>query len=214
MSDALFPTLQGLTFDIAPVPTFSTVVQRAKNRATTRLMSDPYPLWTFELTFEFLRDSTPQRPGGARNPSNYSELEQIVGFYLARGGGFDDFLLDPGMLTGRPQEWQAQSELLGLGDGLTTIFQLQRNIGGFSDEVQAPAGQVFLFLNGAPQTTGWTLGAAGAIVFNSAPAAGVRVTADFRWRWRVRFAEDTLGLQQFMFQLYELQKLKLEQVKL
>ena len=59
MSNLLFPRLLGLTFAIKPVPSWSTVIQKSKNRARTAIMNDPYPLWTFELTFEFLRDSPP-----------------------------------------------------------------------------------------------------------------------------------------------------------
>ena len=101
MSNAVFPKLVGLGWGCNPVPTWSTVVQRSKNGATTRLMNDPYPLWTFELSYEFLRDSVPAMPGAANNPENFAELQQIIGFYNARGGGFDDFLVDPATLTGR-----------------------------------------------------------------------------------------------------------------
>jgi uncharacterized protein (TIGR02217 family) len=214
MSNALFPKLAGLTFDISATPTWSTVVQRSKNGSTTRLMSDPYPQWAFDLSYEFLRDAPPQRPGGALNPSGYTELEQIVGFYNARGGSFDDFLLDPGLLTGRPREWEVHGGPVGIGDGTTTTFYLQRDCGGFVDEVQNPAGNPLLAVNGIAVTSGWSLGAAGAITFATAPANNAVITWNGRWMWRVRFAEDTLDLKQFMYQLYELQSLKLEQVKL
>jgi hypothetical protein len=46
MSDAVFPKLAGLSWGIKPVATWSTVVQRSKNRARTALLNDPYPLWT------------------------------------------------------------------------------------------------------------------------------------------------------------------------
>lgn len=214
MSNAIFPKLPGLTFDIKPTPTWSTVVQRAKNRTTARIQNDPYPLWLFEINFEFLRDSAPQRPGrDALNPSNYSELQQLVGFYNARGGSFDNFLLDPGMLTGRKGDWEAHGAPAGTGDGTTTTFYLQRDCGGFYDLVQATVGTLVMSINGVVQlASSWTQNANGSITFTSAPAAGAVVTWDGHWMYRVRFSEDKLdGLAMFMYQLYECQKVTLEQ---
>jgi uncharacterized protein (TIGR02217 family) len=213
MSDCVFPKLPGLTFEIKPVPTWSNIVQKSKNRARTVIMNDPYPQWTFELTYEFLRDSAPALPGSASNPENFSELEQIVGFYNARGGSFDSFLLDPVLLTGRPTDSTVTAAPVGTGDGITTTFYLHRNCGGFLDEVQSPT-TVYISVNGVVQGSGWRQGAAGQIIFPVAPAAGAVITWDGSWQWRVCFAEDSLGLEQFMYELYELQSLKLEQVKL
>jgi uncharacterized protein (TIGR02217 family) len=215
MSNAVFPKLAGLSWGCNPVPTWSTVVQRSKNGATTRLMNDPYPLWTFELDYEFLRDSVPAMPGAANNPENFTELQQVIGFYNARGGSFDDFLLDPGMLTGDPQAGLVRGGPVGVGDGITTTFYLQRNCGGFVDEVQNPVGMPAISVNGVVQTASpYALGTGGAVIFTTAPVLGAVITWDGRWQWRVRFSEDKIDAKQFMAQLYELQSMKLEQVKL
>jgi uncharacterized protein (TIGR02217 family) len=222
MSNLIFPTLAGLTWDIKPVPTWSTVVQKSKNRARTALLNDPYPLWTFELSYEFLRGPAypqPQPPASTNNPQGYSELDQIVGFYNQMRGSFDNFLLDLGQLTQRPGESTVRGVQIGTGDGTTTTFYLQREYGGFMDEVQNPVGPVFITVNGvlSPGTgsiPAWTPGANGAINFTAAPALNAVITADFHWRFRCCFAEDSLGLEGFMYQLYELQSLKLEEVKL
>jgi uncharacterized protein (TIGR02217 family) len=217
MSNCIFPKLPGLTFDIKPVPTWSTVVQKSKNRARTAIMNDPYPLWTFEISFEFLRDSPNQRPGrDPLNTANYTELQQLVGFYNARGGSFDSFLLDPGMLTARKSDWEANGAPAGTGDGTTTTFYLQRDCGGFLDEVQATVGPIFVSVNGVvAASSAWTQNADASVTFTTAPASGAVVTWDGRWMYRVAFAEDKLdGLAQFMYELYECQKVTLEQVKL
>jgi uncharacterized protein (TIGR02217 family) len=217
MSDLIFPQLAGLSWGIKPVPTWSTVVQRSRNGARTALGADPYPLWTYELSYEFLRGPgyTGSHPGSsAANPEGYSELEQIVGLFNLCNGGAGDFLLDPGQLVGRPQDSTVRGIPIGTGDGTTTTFYLARNTGGFLDEVQDPvAGSVSVAINGVAQTAGWTLGALGAIAFAAAPALNAVITASFRWRMRVCFAEDTLGIEAFMYALYDLQSLKLEQVK-
>jgi hypothetical protein len=214
VSTLLFPKLPGLTFEIKPTPTWSNIVQKSKNRARTVLMNDPFPLWEFELNFDHITDSPQPLPGSPSNPNGYTDLELLTGFYNARGGSFDSFLLDPGMLTGRPWEWEVRGGPLGTGDGVTTTFYLGRDAGGFIDEVQSPVGPLFISVNGIIQLTGWTQGANGTIVFGTAPAEDAVLTWDGRWMWQVCFSEDTLDVEQFMYELYQLQSLKLEQVKL
>ena len=215
MSSVFFPCLPGMTWDIAPIPTWSTVKQMSRRRARTALQNDPYPLWTFELSFEFLRDSNRNQLDNPYNPAGYTELEQIVGFYNARGGDFDSFLLDPGMLTLRPNDSRVSGAPVGVGDGVTTVFYLQRDAGGFLDEVQAPVGTIILAVNNVIQPAStWSLGPAGVVSFAAAPAANAVITWDGSWAWNVAFVEPELGLKQFMYELYELQSLKLEQVKL
>ena len=79
--------------------------------------------------------------------------------------------------------------------------------------MQDPVGPVNIAVNGVATPTGWALGVVGDITFATAPALNALITADFRWRWRVCFAEDSLGIEAFMYQLYDLKSLKLEQVK-
>src|ERR1019366_4307473 len=136
------------------------------------------------------------------------------GFFNARGGSYDSFLLDPGILTGRPWDWEVRGGPLGIGDGVTTTFYLGRDAGGFIDEVQSPVGPIFISVDGVIQLTSWAQGPNGTITFGTAPATGKVLTWDGRWMWQVCFSEDTLNLEQFMYELYELQSLKLEQVKL
>ena len=185
------------------------VTQRSRNGTLTRLVTDSYPRWTFELSYEFLRASHIVGPSNPQNPNNHSEVDQIVGFFNQCKGGFGDFLLDPSLLTGVHEDGYTPGASLGVGDGVTTTFQLQRNQGGFLDEVQNPVSPVKVIGGGA-----WTLGNAGQITFAAAPPVGAVLSASFQWKWRCRFAEDSLNLNAFMFQLYELQSLKLEQVKL
>jgi hypothetical protein len=48
MSYCVFPKLPGLTFEIKSSPNWATVIQKAKNRARTAIMNDPYPQWSIE----------------------------------------------------------------------------------------------------------------------------------------------------------------------
>ena len=54
-----------------------------------------------------------------------------------------------------------------------------------------------------------TSGFAPAIVFATAPRAGVPITADFGVLWLCRFADDVQDFEEFMAMLFELRTLKL-----
>ena len=213
MSNAVFPRLPGLTFDFKMRPTFSTIIQQAADRSETRIFEDAYPIWEFDLTYEFVRDFRTGQAQNTTNPTNQTELKQIVGFYMARQGSFDSFLLDLGMLTANPLDSQVMGAQIGTGDGVTTRFQLLHPYGEFKDEVQAPRGTVHVYEDGIP-TTAFTVDATGGVVFTIAPVAGAQISADFAWYYRVRFSEDTAEWASFSYQFYECQTLKLTQVRL
>ena len=54
-----------------------------------------------------------------------------MGFFLARGGQFDDFLLNESELTQSLEDSVFTGQPIGTGDGVTKNFQLVRNFGGF-----------------------------------------------------------------------------------
>ena len=81
MSNTPFPDLRGLAWDYILTPTFSTGVQQATSGREVRAAFWSAPLWKISLSYEFLHDD-------ARHvdQNGYSDLQQIVGFYLARQG--------------------------------------------------------------------------------------------------------------------------------
>jgi len=69
------------------------------------------------------------------------------------------------------------------GDGAETVFALPHR---FID-----AATFAVALNSVPQPSGWTLNDdAGLVTFSTPPAAGVVVTADYRWRYLLRATAD------------------------
>lgn len=212
MSNALFPTLPGLTWELDLTPTFSTIIQRSSTRQEARLAQDLHPLYTFDLVYEFLRDDPALAGVSSANPLRFTDVAQLVGFYNARGGCFDSFLLDPCLITAKPGFGRSQGLQIGVGDGVAQDFQLLWNWGGYVDEAQAIKGVPVVYANGAI-VPGWTLNSHGIIHFASAPTAGFVLTADCEWYWRVRFAEDTLAIKGFSWLLYECQAVKLQQVR-
>ncbi|MGC2695030.1 MAG: DUF2460 domain-containing protein, partial [Candidatus Angelobacter sp.] len=184
MSNLLFPKIRGLAWNITKTPTFSTEIQESVAGREVRLQNFQNPIWEYTLAYEYLLNDPKVRDENEQTP-----LETIVGFFLARGGQFDDFLLNESDLTGRLEDSVYSGQPIGTGDGGTKSFQIVRNIGGFFEAVQNPMNQTAtVYLNGIAkvQGTDFTI-ANGAVTFTSPPGAGVSITADFIMLQRVRF---------------------------
>ena len=210
MSNATFPDLRGLSWEYTLTPTFSTGVQQATSGREVRAAFWSAPLWKLSLSYAFLHDDQQHV-----DSNGYSELQQLVGFFLARQGAFDSFLIDLVQLTRKPQDSTVSGQPIGTGDGSTTSFQLVRNIGGYLEMVQNPAGQTALvYVAGTPkvQGTDYTI-SNGLVSFASPPAAAAAITADFQWLWRVRFAQDEQEFANFMYLLWECKKVDLISVR-
>jgi hypothetical protein len=124
MSEAVFPVMPGLTWNIKKTPEWKTAIQESVSGKELAAAFMTYPRWTYSLAYEFLRTGS------------YSELESLVGFFNARMGKFDTFLFED------PDDHNVTAQQFGTGDGVTTSFGLIRTYGGFSEPVQS--------LNGAP----------------------------------------------------------------
>lgn len=120
MSNAVLPALAGLAFPVEKTPMWSTVIQEAASGKETRLGFWSYPKWKYSLAYDVLRsDAT-------------AELQQLLGFFNARQGAFDDWLFDD------PDDNAITGQTLGIGNGVTTTFTIARAYGGYVE----PIGQV------------------------------------------------------------------------
>ena len=217
MSNILFPKIRGLAWSIVKTPTFSTEIQESLAGREVRLQNFQNPIWEFTLTYEYLQNDPKVRDENEQTP-----LETLLGFFLARGGQYDDFLLNESDLTGRLEDSVYSGQPIGTGDGVTRTFQLVRNIGGFLEAVQNPMNQVAtVYLNGQSmvQGTDYTI-ANGVVTFTIAPSPGFVVTADFIMLQRVRFhtgssrsGKEGIEFSNFYFNLYECREVQLITVR-
>lgn len=204
---AIFPTLPGLAWSVTKAPRFATRIQRAVTGRELRVVDQAAPTWTWTLTYSLLRDKWDTRsPGGLG--AGYDELRTLAGFFLQQQGAFQPFLFDD------PSDDSVTAQLLGIGDGITTGFQLVRGMGGFSESIAAPNIVSAVYFNGVLQAAAqYSVDAdSGLVTFVAPPPAGISVTADFTYYFRVRFAEDTAEFENFMFQLWQLKQVKLQSV--
>lgn len=142
-----------------------------------------------------------------------AQLSTLITFFRARKGQAEGF---------RFKDWtdfEAVGETLGIGDGTQTEFQLvKRYISGADSHIRTITkpvqGSVAISLDSILQTDGFTLDTAtGIITFDSPPASGVSVQADFEFDVPVRFATDRLSSSLDDYGVYSVRDLPLIEVR-
>jgi hypothetical protein len=122
MQYPLFPTLPGMEYPVKRSPLASTLRQKAVSGRETFQPRWSGPLYKYEVSFALLRQA-----------ASFAEWQLLAGFWndvmFAPGGvfQFDD-----------PNDNLASAQPIGEGDGTTTIFQLVRTLGGFTEPVLNP----------------------------------------------------------------------------
>lgn len=195
----LFPSLIGLDWGTRMTPNFNNKIAKAANGYETRTNLQDQPLWDFELNYEFL----PNRRNGI------ADLEEIQAFYLNCRGAFKSFLFDN---LETPME---NGTSLGTGDGTNKDFLLIRTTGSFGEIAGGvyENTDVLVYVNGTPQApSAWTLVDHRTVRFVTAPIAGASITADYKPLFRVRFSEDSVDFENFMYRLWNLQQVELKGV--
>lgn len=189
MSNLVFPALPGLKWSSFRTPMWSNTVKTTDSGREFARSAWSSPRWSYRLQYEFLRADA------------LGELQQLVGFFNTHRGDFDTWLfLDVDDSTALDQQ-------IGVGDGVTTQFQLLRGYGGYVEPVYEPftsgAGTPVVKVGGVLQVAGtdYTLGANGLVTFAAAPASGA-ITWSGSFYWRCRFKQSQIEFEQFMRQLW------------
>lgn len=190
MSNAIFPTLPGLTWSITKSPTWSTQIQTSVSGREQRAAFYLYPLWNFTLTYEFLRSD-----------SN-AELQSLMGFYNLRKGSYDSFLFKD------PSDFNVTNQVIGTGDGTTKTFYLLHPIGSWVEPIGYSDNITVVTVNDVAVLTGITNDGV-SVTFATAPSAGASIKWGGTFYYRVRFAKDAVDYENFMYQLWSLKKLEL-----
>ena len=152
MSNLIFPSEvgQGTTgankwgyrLPFKKTPVNRTIVQTPANfRGENRISLTPYPVWKYELDLAWMR-------GDFSTAQVSSVFQQIVGFYGKAQGRNLDWLFN----DSNDNNVAIASGLFGIGDGSTTQFQLQRQIGGMRDIIQNLNGNPSIYDGGSLQT--------------------------------------------------------------
>lgn len=180
-------------------PTFDTILHTpVSKRGEIRASLQPFPIWEITYSLDNFRGAE-QIPG--------SVYQYLLGFYIAMGGQFSDFLYWD------ENDNSVTDDFIAMGDGTTTTFQFIHSIGIGEDIVQNPAytpAPPVISVDGV--ATAVTIGQNGLFTFASPPALGKPITWTGSYYYRVRFADDGLEFDQFMDKLWELKTLRLQSV--
>lgn len=196
MSQSVLPALPGVKWDGSLQPEFSTAIQRAKSGKEYRAASMQFPITTFMLAYEFLREEAP-----------LLELQTLCGFFLVHQGSFDSFLYT------NPSDSLVADQNIGAGDGVTTAFQLTRTYGagGFTqtEAVQNVNAITNVKVNGVAKTNpaDYSVNSTGVVTFVAAPANGLAITWSGAYYYRCRFLRDALDFKNFGSLLWDLKQL-------
>jgi len=118
MATVEFPTLKGLTWSVHRKPIFKTKVAEHVSGHEVRASFTEYPVWEFNLTFEFLWNRTPE-----------DDLETMLGFFLERQGKWDEWLFRD------PEFYEVTAQQFAVADGGTMFWPAVRKIGGFVEPI-------------------------------------------------------------------------------
>ena len=208
MSSQVFPTLQGLGWDIVRTPMWRNTRQSSYAGVDTSIAYWSFPKWKWELTFNVLRE-------GSFGVGSYTELTQLMGLYNQMRGGFDSFLYtdqDDNTVT---------DQAIGAGDGTTTAFQLVRQYAGLVEPMFAPNVVTNVKVNGVTKTAGvdYTIGAWGSanpgkVLFTVAPANGLSITVTYSYYFPCRFDDDSMDFTKFMQALFSAKGVTFTSIKL
>lgn len=202
MTLPVFPSLPGVQIGIKKSTEWATIVQKSTSLRETRTALATTPMYNFELPYSYLR-----------TPFAYSELQTLLGFTNIVKGSFGAFLYND--LTDN----EMLNVNIGVGDGTTTSFQLERNYGGFIENVENPnvstitADPLMWAKDGTTQmwpfwqgTLMWLGGSelgpftisnpGGVITFTNPPGAGVQIYVSGFFYYRCRFANDVNEFKQ------------------
>jgi uncharacterized protein (TIGR02217 family) len=198
MSDAVFPSLPGLKWNIKRAPIWKTNSAESVSGKEMSVSLMTYPLRRYSLAYEVLR-------AGAE-----AELQTLEGFFNLRRGRHDTWLYND------PDDYTVTDQSFGTGNGTTTAFALARTRGGFTEPVQSLNSAPVIMSAGVTKTltTDYTISTLGVVTFVTPPADGAALTWSGTYYWRCRFLQDMAEFDQFLQDLWQLQRLEFRTVKL
>ncbi|MFD1107494.1 DUF2460 domain-containing protein [Sphingobium olei] len=150
-----------------------------------------------------------------------SDMAALIAFFRARRGAargfrFTDPYDDRSGPPGAPPS--PIDQRLGTGDGVSAEFPLMRHYGEGAEaqgrRITRPVpGSIRVAADGVEMTDGWSHVGMGVIAFDAAPAAGVVLTAGYRFDVPVRFAEDRLEINRATFAAGEAPSVPLVEIR-
>lgn len=179
-------------------PIWRTIINESIGGVETPQQPWTYPRWHWEVDVNFLRQN-----------QNYLEIQSMFTFYNVQGGRVTPFQYQD------PNDFATSSQSVFIGDGVTTSFQLVRNmIGGsslgsnlsyvepvFAITTGTSTQPLIIWNAGSSMTsTQYTISNKGVLSFSTlTPASGSTVSWAGTFNWVCRFDKDQYEFSQFTY---------------
>lgn len=216
----IFPVLppfntRGLTWSVIQRPVFSTLENETASGRVYRTPLWKNPRYEFEFTWGYLKGYDVQAGNAPWN-----DFEIWRGWFLSVGGKGMDFVYAP---EDSVQTAAGGIQALAAPDA-NNYTELTINRGGlFFESIQELNGgtpQIYVSAALKTQGTDYNLLAPASVAgydgyviqWLVAPGASP-ITANYTYFYRCQVASDTVDLEEFMFQLYEMKKIVFRQVR-
>lgn len=187
----IYPVMTGLTFPVVRVPAMKTNIQECVSGRESAVGMWSFPRWKYTLTYSFLTQT---------------DYDTIVNFFLAQRGRANPFWFDDRNAN------TLTNSVIGIADGVTKDFQITRLIGNINEPVFGTKANMVVTSAGHSSIE-YNI-TAGKVSFTTAPASGSgNITVSGGYYARVRFKEDEMNIEEFMYQLHELKTVELLSVK-
>lgn len=203
MSTQVLPTLIGKGFDLVRTPMWTTSVEQNVTGKEVRISYETYPRYQWDVIYNVLRSD-----------STNAELQSLLGFYNSRSGRYDSFLYTDS------DDNSVTLQSIGTGNGVNTTYQLISTFGGFTQPVLAPNTVAAVFVNGVDKVGFWSVSnwgttTPGLLTFTGGfvPGNGHAITATFTYYFPVRFVDDKVPFNNFMYRFWECKKISFISIK-
>jgi hypothetical protein len=146
MSNIVFPAFApphwNWKYPVKKTPSYNTTTQTpTSGRGQLRIANQVLPIWKFSYDISYIK-------GDAQAGSD-SAWQTLVGFIMGQQGAAGDWLFSDPYDNNFPN---TAAQTFAYGDGVTTAFQLYRQIGNGNDIVQNINGAPSIYVGGVLQT--------------------------------------------------------------
>lgn len=184
-----FPAeLNGLAWESTKSMSWGTKIQKSGSGKVRTLTTQLLPNWTIETKFQILDDE---------------QYRKLLGFVALVKGAHEPFYwLDP-------EDYQEKGIQLS---GTAGSYQAVMKLGDYVESVEK-IDNVAVYVDGTKQAANTYTVTNGIIKFKTAPGSMAKVTADYRYYWKVMFSDDGMNVERKYLNINSSKSFKLEVVR-